>query len=49
LTDGKKGEAITAAEALVEGTGAALVQRIGHTVVLYRRRRKSPPTIKLPK
>ena len=49
LTEAEKAEVITAAEALVEGTGAALVQRIGHTVVLYRRRKKSAPTIKLPK
>ena len=49
LTDAEKAEAIAAAEALVEGTGAALVQRIGHTVVLYRRRKKGAPTLKLPK
>jgi RNA-binding protein YhbY len=34
---------------LVAGTGAVLVQRIGHTLVLYRRRRNGAPTIKLPR
>lgn len=33
---------------LVEGTGAHLVQIIGHTVVLYKRRAEEPE-IKLPK
>ena len=49
LTAAEKIEALQAAEELVEGTGAVLVQRIGHTLVLYRRRLKSPPTLKLPK
>ena len=34
--------------ALVEGSGAELVARIGHVAVLYRRRRESPLVI-LPK
>ena len=49
LTAAEKIEAVEAASQLVEGTGAVLVQRIGHTLVLYRRRIKGPPTIKLPK
>ena len=49
LTAAEKIEAVQAAEELVEGTGAVLVQRIGHTLVLYRRRRKGTPTLKLPK
>ena len=49
LRDAEKAESVEAASALVEGTHATLVQRIGHTIVLYRRRRKGPPTIKLPK
>ena len=49
LTDAEKEEAIAAAASLVDGTEAHLVQRIGHTIVLYRRRRNSAPTIKLPK
>ena len=49
LTAAEKIEAVQAAEELVEGTGAVLVQRIGHTLVLYRRRLKGPPTLKLPK
>ena len=49
LTSAEKEEAVSAASQLVDGTGAFLVQRIGHTIVLYRARRKGPPTIKLPK
>ena len=49
LTDAEKEEAIEAASILVEGTGSMLVQRIGHTIVLYRRRKKGTPTYKLPK
>jgi len=49
LTDAEKADAIDAAASLVDGTNAHLVQRIGHTIVLYRRRKKGPPTIKLPK
>ena len=49
LTDAEKEEAIEAASILAEGTGSVLVQRIGHTIVLYRRRKKGPPTYKLPK
>ncbi len=49
LTAAKKAETIEAAEQLVAGTGAVLVQRIGHTLVLYRRRRNGAPTIKLPR
>lgn len=49
LTAAEKIEAVEAAQQLVEGTGAVLVQRIGHTLVLYRRRQKGTPTIKIPK
>jgi len=49
LTDAEMGETVAAAKALAEGTDAVLVQRIGHTVVLYRRRKKGVPSIKLPK
>ena len=49
LTAAEKIEAVEAAQQLVEGTGAVLVQRIGHTLVLYRRRLKGTPTIKIPK
>ena len=48
LTAAEKIEAVEAAAQLVEATGAALVQRIGHTLVLYRRRQKGKPTLKLP-
>ena len=48
LTDAEKAEAIDAATTLVDATGAILVQRIGHTLVLYRKRIKGKPTIKLP-
>ena len=49
LTDAEKDETIEAAAAIEAGTGAAIVQRIGHTLVLYRRRREGDPTIRLPK
>ncbi len=49
LTDAEKVEAVEAGQQLVDGTGAALVQRIGHTLVLYRRRKRGAPTIRLPK
>ena len=49
LTDAEKEEAVEAGLLLVEGTQAILVQRIGHTLVLYRRRRRGAPTIRLPK
>ena len=48
LTAAQKAEAIAAAERLVQATGATMVQRIGHTLVLYRRRRKAAPSLKLP-
>ena len=48
LTAAEKAEAIDAAEQLVRATGARMVQRIGHTLVLYRRRRNAAPTLKLP-
>ena len=40
LTDAEKEEAVEAGQQLVDGTGAVLVQRIGHTLVLYRRRKR---------
>jgi RNA-binding protein len=49
LTAAQKKEVIQAAEQLVAGTGAKLVQRIGHTLVLYRPRQNGTPTIKLPR
>lgn len=48
IGDGAEGEGDTIAEALATGTGAAIAQRIGHVVVLYRRRKKKPE-IELPK
>ena len=49
LTAAEKIEAVEAGVQIVEGTGAVLVQRIGHTLVLCRRRQKGQPTLKLPK
>jgi RNA-binding protein len=49
LTDAEMQEVIEAGAKLAETTGAVLVQRIGHTLVLYRRRRKSKPTLQIPK
>ncbi len=49
LTDAKMEEVKTAADALVEATGCIVAQRIGHTLVLYRRRREGTPTIRLPR
>ena len=48
LTSAKKEEAVAAAIELVAGTDAVLVQRIGHTLVLYRRRLQGEPTIRIP-
>jgi len=48
LTDAAKGEVIAAADALTQGTGCTIAQRIGHTLVLYRERREGKPTIRLP-
>jgi len=48
LTAADKKEAVTAAAELVSGTDAVLVQRIGHTLVLYRRRLQGEPTIRIP-
>ena len=49
LTDAEKQEAVQAGLRLVEGTRSVLVQRIGHTLVLYRRRKRGAPIIRLPK
>jgi RNA-binding protein len=49
LTDAEKKEVVEAGATLAEATGAILVQRIGHTLVLYRRRRKGKPTLQIPK
>ena len=49
LTDAEKEEAVEAASLLVEGTESVLIQRIGHTIVLYRRRKKGAPIYKLPR
>jgi len=43
--DGAEGDADTLATALAEATTATLVQRIGHVVVLYRRRKKKPDIV----
>jgi len=48
MNDTPMDEVRQGASDLLEGTGAALVQRIGHTVVLYRKRRKGKPDIKVP-
>ncbi|MGB0641401.1 MAG: YhbY family RNA-binding protein [Myxococcota bacterium] len=49
LTDAEMQEVVDAGATLAETTGATIVQRIGHTLVLYRRRRKSKPTLSIPK
>ena len=49
LTAAEKAEAVAAAEHLTSATGAVLVQRIGHTLVLYRRRQNGAPTLKVPR
>lgn len=49
LTDAEKDEVLTAANALTTGTGCAIAQRIGHTLVLYRQRREGKPTLRLPR
>ncbi len=49
LTDAKMAEVKSAADALAAATGCAIVQRIGHTLVLYRRRLEGKPTIRLPR
>jgi RNA-binding protein len=49
LTDAEKEEVLAAAEALTQGTGCVIAQRIGHTLVLYRERREGRPTIRLPR
>jgi RNA-binding protein len=46
--DGAEEDGDAVIGALVEGTGAALVQRIGHVGILYRRRKKKA-TLVLPK
>ena len=48
LTAAEKVETIEVGEQLVRATGALMVQRIGHTLVLYRKRRNAAPTLKLP-
>ena len=48
LTAADKAEVLTAATELVSGTDAVLVQRIGHTLVLYRRRLHGEPTLRIP-
>jgi len=49
LTDAQMDEVKQAADALVEATGCAIAQRIGHTLVLYRARKQDKPTIRLPR
>jgi RNA-binding protein len=49
VTDAEKGETKEAAVQIAAGTGAAIAQRIGHTLVLYRARRDGEPTISLPR
>ena len=49
LTDADKNEVLVAIDALCTGTGCAIAQRIGHTLVLYRQRREGKPSIRLPK
>ena len=46
--DGDRGDVTAAAERLVDATRAQLAQRIGRTLVLYRRRSEDP-TIVLPR
>ncbi len=51
MLDAEKDEVAEARAAIVAATGAAVVQTIGHTLVLYRRRkdRNKPPAVELPK
>jgi RNA-binding protein len=49
LTDADRAEVLQAAAALTEGTGCVVAQRIGGTLVLYRKRREGKPTIHLPR
>jgi RNA-binding protein len=48
LTAADKAEVLAAATELVSGTDAVLVQRVGHTLVLYRRRLQGAPTLRIP-
>lgn len=51
MLDAEKDEVSEARAAIVAATGAAVVQVIGHTLVLYRRRRdkNKPPAVQLPR
>jgi len=51
MLDADKDEVTEARDAIVAATGAAAVQTIGGTLVLYRRRRdkNKPAAVKLPK
>jgi RNA-binding protein len=43
--DGAEDDADALAATLTEACGAVLVQRIGHVIVLYRRRKKKPDIV----
>ena len=45
IGDGAEESTEAVAESLVAATSAALVQRIGHVVVLYRKRKKDPEIV----
>lgn len=51
MLDAEKEDVTVARTRIEEVTGATIVQTIGHTLVLYRRRkdRNKPPAVKLPK
>ena len=49
VSDAEKAEVIEVGEQLCEQTGAIQAQRIGHTLLLYRKRLEGKPTIKLPR
>ena len=51
LLDAEQDDVEEARRAILEGTHAEIVQTIGHTLVLYRRRRdkNKPPAVLLPK
>ncbi len=48
LGDSAEEDTDTLVDALVSGTEATLVQRVGHVAILYRRRKKQPEIV-LPK
>ena len=48
LIDAKAEEVVLARQQLLEGTGAELVQTLGHTIILFRRNAEDPKLAALP-